>query len=129
MTRSAPWLPCKPNLAARLARFRLVQDFFPSTAKKCSLDWETLKGLCEPQSAGRAGWFRSSMISRSIIGFGWKREPSHLELSPSKWGALNFQLRSRKKPSRFPPQLKPGCWRLFQRRIVLFQTCLDELAP
>src|SRR5947208_17149483 len=79
--------------------------------------------------AVQAGWFRSSMISRSIIGFGWKREPSHLELSPSKWGALNFQLRSRKKPSRFPRQLKPGCWRLFQRRIVLFQTCLDELAP
>src|SRR5205814_3511506 len=118
-----------PHRVVRHECYRLDQDSFPGTATKYSSAWERPRAPYARRSAGQAGWFRSSMISRSIIGSGWKREPSHLELSPSKWSTLNFQLRSRKKPSRFPPQLKPGCWRLVQRRIVLFQTCLDELAP
>ncbi len=43
----------KPKLAARRACCRRDRDFCPSTARKCSSDWERPKARCGPRSAGR----------------------------------------------------------------------------
>ena len=53
------------------------RDFFRSTARKYSSDWEKAKARCGRPSAGRVGWCRNSAIFPSTIGCGWKKAPRH----------------------------------------------------
>ena len=63
---------------------KLDRDFFRSTAKTCSLDWEQRRARCARRFAGRAGWCSNSTICRSTTGCGLKKAPSHLEWRPSE---------------------------------------------
>src|SRR5579871_3409075 len=71
---SAPWWRLRQTQAAGLDRCRLDQDFFLNTVKMSSSDSARRRIRCERRFAGQAALCRSFTISRSITGFGSKRD-------------------------------------------------------
>ena len=111
------------------------RDFSPNTAKMCSSDWERRKARCGRRSAGPAGWCRNYAIFRSTTGSGWRKDPSHHALKPSRHYASAPRKaprsshdcnRSRRRTC--PQRLKPGCWRRLPRLIFLFPIWRGEPA-